>query len=113
MSTPSATSDQTAEEPDDDTPVAEIIQGYSDELDKRCHERFLMGERKYGPGTWMKLDTLEMAIEELIDLMNYGRFTYIRLRCMQEMLKTDNSTAQPLPGMEMLGKDAFISSERQ
>lgn len=92
--------------------AARVIQGLSDELDRRCQERFDMGERKYGPGTWMQVDTLEMLIEELIDMLNYLRFTYIRIRAMQEMLGTDKSTEHPLEGMEMLGKDAFVSYRR-
>lgn len=68
-----------------------------------------MGEKKYGPGTWLTLDTLEMAIEEVIDIANYTRFTYIRLRMMQELLDSDKSTAKAIPGNEMLGKNAFMS----
>lgn len=68
-----------------------------------------MGEKKYGAGTWMRVDTLEMLIEELIDMMNYLRFTYVRVRAMQEMLETDKSTESALEGMEMLGKDSFVS----
>jgi len=69
-----------------------------------------MGEKKYGPGTWLGVDNLEMAIEEIIDLANYARFAFIKLRMLQELLVTDKSTEKPLKGMEMLGKDAFTSS---
>lgn len=93
--------------------ATEIIQGYSDEFDKRCQERHDMGEKKYGAGTWMTVDTLEMAIEEIIDLANYARFSFVRLRAMQELLGTDKSTEKPLEGMAMLGKDAFISSQQR
>ena len=88
------------------------MQEMSVEFDERCQERHDMGERKYGPGTWMGVDTLEMAIEEIIDLANYARFSYIKLRIAQEALKTDKSIAKAQPGNEMMSKDAFTSGIR-
>lgn len=90
-------------------PALEMMQKYSDEFDARCQERHLMGEKKYGAGTWVNVDTLEMAIEEIIDLSNYARFSFIKLRMLQETLGTDKSTETPLPGNEMMGKDTFMS----
>lgn len=89
------------------------INDYSKEFDIRCQQRHEMGEKKYGPGTWLAIDNLEMAIEEVIDLGNYIRFTFCKLRLLQESLArkatelADKSTAKPIPGNEMLGKDAM------
>lgn len=69
-----------------------------------------MGAQKYGEGTWLNVDTLESCIEELIDMANYIRYTYLKLRLMQEGLGTDKTTNTPIAGKEMLGKDAFISA---
>lgn len=83
------------------------IQELSNEFDDRCQKRHEMGEQKYGAGTWMNIDTLEMAIEEILDMANYIRFTYIKLRLIQEQFGADHSTASPQPGNEMMGKDAM------
>lgn len=91
----------------------ELLQKLSNEFDERCQERHDMGEKKYGAGTWLGVDTLEMAIEEVIDLSNYVRFSYVRLRLLQEALGTSKATETALPGMEMLGKDAFRSFSRK
>jgi hypothetical protein len=107
-------------EPDDETDAAQVgdavvkqLQELSEEYDRRCQERHDMGEQKYGAGTWMGIDTIEMAIEEIVDLGNYVRFTFIKLRMLQQALDSDKSTASPQPGNEMMGKDAFVSSVRR
>lgn len=87
---------------------AELLQELSDEYDKRCHERHVMGEEKYGPGTWLDIDTLEAAIDEIIDLGNYIRFTFIKLRLLQESLDTDKSKPSAKPGNERMGKEAQV-----
>lgn len=84
------------------------IQALSDEFDKRCQARHEMGEEKYGAGTWLGIDSVEMAIEELIDLANYTRFAFIKYRLIQAQLGTDHSTAKSKPGNEMMGKDAMM-----
>lgn len=89
------------------------IQVLSEEFDELCQKRYNMGEQKYGAGTWLGVDNAEMAIEELIDMANYLRFMFVRLRLVQETLGTDRSTAAPKPGNEMMGKDAFTSAVRR
>lgn len=84
----------------------EDIQRWSDEYDSVCLERHELGERKYGPGTWLGIDTLQHAMDEVADLGNYARFTWIKLRMLQELLGGDGSTAAAIPGNEMLGKPA-------
>lgn len=94
--------------------LIEQLNAYNEEFDRRTFERHEMGEKKYGPGTWLTIDTLEMAIEEVIDLANYVRFTYVKLRMLQDSLAqqtdeiADKSTAKPIPGNEMMGKDALV-----
>lgn len=100
-----------------DESLVDKINGYSEEFDRRCQERHEMGEKKYGPGTWLTIDNLEMAIEEVIDLANYVRFTYVKLRMLQENLPTilaeTGATARPIPGNEMMGKDALMKGMPQ
>jgi len=90
-----------------------MLNGLSNEFDQRCFERHEMGQKKYGPNTFLNVDSIEMAIEELIDLENYVRYTFIKLRMLQAQLPTvlaDGSTARPIQGNEMMGKDALKRS---
>lgn len=70
----------------------EDIQRYSDEFDRVCQQRHEMGTEKYGDGTYLEVDTLEMAVQEVVDLANYARYTYIKLRILQDALGTDRTT---------------------
>jgi len=56
-----------------------LIQQASDELDTTCVERHLRGQEKYGEVPFLENDTVEMAMEEVADLMNYMRYTWIKL----------------------------------
>lgn len=62
---------------------ANLLQQLSDEFDTSCQARHEMGEVKYGAGTFLKTDTLQHALDEVTDLANYARYTYIKLRLMQ------------------------------
>lgn len=76
------------------------INEYSLEYDQKTQERHNEGEKKYGPGTWLGIDTLQHAMDEVLDLGNYARFTYIKLRMLQDKLvefQSDGSIAQRRP----------------
>jgi hypothetical protein len=93
--------------------TADMINSYSAEFDQRCLERHEMGVKKYGPVSFLNVDSLEMAIEEIIDLENYIRYTFVKLRMLQDNLPTilaDKSVNRPIPGNEMMGKDALRKS---
>lgn len=86
--------------------LAGEIQDLANEFDVRCQERHEMGAKKYGPVKFLEIDSLEMAIEEIIDLANYARYTFIRLRLMQEQFN-------PEPEAEPIGRQGFIPTRRQ
>lgn len=91
--------------------IADKVNELSREYDERTLERHEMGAEKYGDLTWFGIDTLEAAIAEVLDLGNYARYTYIKLRLLQENLaefQTNKVVNTPLPGKEMLGKDNLI-----
>ena len=67
--------------------LAELMVTFSMEFDDRTVERHRFGATKYGPAAFMSADTLEMAIEEVIDLANYARYTYMKLRLLQESIR--------------------------
>lgn len=66
--------------------LAEYVVELSEEFETRTAERHAMGAEKYGPGKFLTVDTLEMALEEILDLANYARYTFIKLRLLQESL---------------------------
>jgi hypothetical protein len=87
------------------------INAYAQEYDQKTYERHVMGEEKYGAGTWLGIDTLQHAMDEVLDLGNYAKFTYIKLRLLQDNLaafQSDGSIAHAKPGNEMMGKAGFI-----
>lgn len=83
---------------------SERIQELSYEFDDLCQARHDMGSVKYGGDTWLTIDTLEHALAEIVDMGNYIRYTYIKLRLLQEHLGGDGSIAELVPGNEMMGK---------
>jgi hypothetical protein len=79
------------------------INEFAVEFDQKAYERHVQGEEKYGPGTWLKIDTLQHAMDEVLDLGNYAKFTYIKLRLLQEQLlefQADSSIAQAKQGYD-------------
>lgn len=64
-----------------------------------------MGAEKYGEFTWLSNDTLGMLMEELLDVVNYARYTFIRMYLLAEgqgqILSTSKEHKIPF------GKNAF------
>lgn len=91
------------------------VNEFANEYNERRFERHQMGEKKYGAGTWIKVETIEEALAELLDAGNYIQFTYVKLRMLQEnileVLKSQDEPAKPLPGHELDGKN-FIGRTR-
>lgn len=46
-----------------------------------------LGAKKYGEFAFLENPTLEMAMDEIVDLMNYARYTYRKLYIMNEILQ--------------------------
>lgn len=67
--------------------TSEDLQAFSNEFDILTAKRHAMGEEKYGPGTFLGVDTMQEAMDEVADLANYARYTYIKLRVLQEKVK--------------------------
>lgn len=83
-----------------------------EECDKRIWERYEAGQKKYGADSYLEVDTIQHAIDEILDLINYARFTYVKLRLFQkDLLKgvhADGSVATAV-GPEMPGKQKPLS----
>jgi hypothetical protein len=66
--------------------LPESIERFSNEFDAMCMERHEKGSEKYGPGKFLTVDTLEEALFELADLSNYARYTFVRVKLLQQKL---------------------------
>lgn len=75
-------------------------------FDQDTAARHVFGSQKYGPVKFLEIDSIEMAIEEVLDLANYARYTYIKLRMVQKYL-VDKIDEVPTK----LGTDGFISDK--
>lgn len=86
------------------------IQEANIKFEQACQDRHNMGAEKYGEDTYLDKDTLAMAQDELIDLANYARYSFIKLELMRQGIMdwTGNGVGIPLPGTEMMGKNAVF-----
>lgn len=66
--------------------TSDQLQQYSDEFDAMVRERHEMGAEKYGPGKFLTVDTMREALFELADLSNYARYTFIKIRALQDRI---------------------------
>jgi hypothetical protein len=66
--------------------LAQLINAANNEYDERTQERHDEGADKYGPLKFLTVNTLEEAMQEVLDLGNYARYTYIRLWLLNHML---------------------------
>lgn len=57
----------------------ELIQKLSEKFDEMCQRRHEMGHDKYGPVKFLEVNALGEAMNEVIDLANYARYTWIKL----------------------------------
>lgn len=77
-----------------------------------AESRYEAGQKKYGPNKYLEIDTLQHAIDEVLDLFNYARFTYVKLRLVQDGLankiQANGEVAYPI-GPEMPGKPDVVS----
>lgn len=70
------------------------------------HERHEMGQEKYGPIKFMNVNTLEEAMEEVVDLGNYALYTFMKLYVLNLQLQK----ILPQEGQEPLGAASFMKS---
>jgi hypothetical protein len=83
----------------------EDMQRLSDEFDEMCRARHEMGAEKYGPVKFLEIDSWQMMLEEITDLANYARYTFIKIRLLQE--------GTPAVEVEIIpGSDGFMGRGR-
>lgn len=67
--------------------LAKNVERFGIEFDNMCSDRMAYGKEKYGPGKFLMVDTMQEALYELMDLANYAKMTFIRVRLLQEQLE--------------------------
>jgi hypothetical protein len=71
--------------------LAEKVADFSEEFDKMCQQRHDMGEKKYGPGKFLNVDTMDEALMEIVDLANYARYTFVKVRLLQDRIQAEEA----------------------
>ncbi len=62
------------------------LQTASEAFDNLCKTQWEKGRREYDDFNFLKVNTLEFALEELADLANYARMTFIKVWLIKEAL---------------------------
>lgn len=65
----------------------------SDLFDEMCHARHEYGQKKYDEFTFIEAPTLQMALEEIADLANYARYTFIKVWLLRSAIQRAQVTA--------------------
>jgi hypothetical protein len=60
-----------------------LIQALSDAYDQEGQDKHDMGAVKYGPLKFTKANTIDEAMQELVDFGNYMRYTWIKLALLK------------------------------
>jgi hypothetical protein len=79
-----------SELPEVPSELTAALERYSEEFDEMVLERHRMGSKKYGPGKFLTVDTMEEALYELADLSNYARYTFIKIRLLQARIAQED-----------------------
>jgi len=72
-----------------ETDLAQLVESLSAEFEQRTIDRHRTGAEKYGPFAFFNKDMFEEAMEEVLDLANYARYAYIKLRLVQLQVAED------------------------
>lgn len=101
---------QAAQSQETDTPQydQELVQRLSEEFDYLCQARHAMGAQKYGPVKFLEVDSLDEAAAEIIDLANYARYTFIKLRMLQAQIGQFQGVIEALQAAK---KDLVVQNE--
>jgi hypothetical protein len=62
----------------------ETAQILSDAFDAETQRKHTLGAQKYSAVRFLEVDSLSMAMEEVIDMANYARFSWIKLAMLQQ-----------------------------
>ena len=73
----------------ENTTKADLIQNFSNEFKLRCKKRMSEGATEYGETAFLDNNVIEMAKEEVLDLANYAKMLFIKIRLLEHELVTE------------------------
>jgi hypothetical protein len=65
--------------------LKDLIEGYNDQFFAHCEQRHREGAKEYGDLAFLNNNMIEYILEEIVDLANYARFIYIKVKLMEEI----------------------------
>jgi hypothetical protein len=73
----------------ENTTKADLIQNFSNEFEMSCKKRMREGAVEYGETAFLEANVIEMAKEEVLDLANYAKMLFIKIRLLEHELVTE------------------------
>lgn len=86
--------------------MSNVFQELSEEFDALCQQRHEMGQKKYGPISFLDRDTIGDILEEITDAANYLRYFYIKMRLLE------NEVLQRAQEPNQIGIESFKSMNK-
>src|SRR3954466_7403325 len=74
-------------------------------VDEEANYRHQDGAEKYGPLKFLTADTLQEAYEEVLDLINYARYTAVKIKLLQQSVAQQAAAAE---GSQTTGAGTFV-----
>jgi hypothetical protein len=65
------------------------------QLNREIRRKEEVGAETYGEFAFLQNPTLEMAMDEIVDLMNYLRYTYVKTYMLNKVLQQYNELTKP------------------
>jgi hypothetical protein len=75
------------------------------DVDEEAYMRHMDGAAKYGPLKFLTADTLQEAYEEVLDLINYARYTAVKIKLLQQSVAQQAAASE---GSETTGAGTFV-----
>lgn len=69
----------------------EYLNGLFEDVDQEAFNRHEEGAKQYGSLKFLGADTLQEALEEVLDLINYARYTAVKIKVLQMHLAQEAS----------------------
>jgi hypothetical protein len=95
--------------------LAEQLNRLAIAFERLTADRHETGAAEYGSFTFLEADTLDMLLEELADIVNYARYTAIKVMLLQNYLasKADEAGADEGVLPFTAGTQGFIPRKEQ
>jgi hypothetical protein len=95
--------------------LADMINEGNSLFDQMCQDRHDKGAEKYGALKFMENNTLDEAMEEIVDLANYARYTFIKLYLLAEQLDAKMANEVPNVGPQVFstGNTTFVATREK